>query len=186
MEIIKARQTDADFIADCVMEAVGKEICSNLAGKSHTLADVKQVFSLLAAREDTQYSYLNTLLAVDENGRPIGAIVGYDGEKLHAMREHFFAAAREILEIEMGDMDDECDGEEFYFDTLAVVPEHRGKGIARELLIAMGERARDCGKPAGLLVEKSKPGVRALYESVGFRKIGDRPFAYVVMDHMRM
>lgn len=185
MKIIPGRKSDAGFIASCVMDAVGEEICLNLAGENHTLSDVKRVFESLAEMEDTQYSYRNSLVAVDDTGEPLGAIVGYDGALLHPMREHFFAAARKILDLDMGDVDDECDGEEFYLDTLAVLPEHRGKGIATSLLNAMVEKAHATGKPAGLLVEKNNHRARRLYESIGFVKVGDRPFAYVLMDHLR-
>lgn len=97
MKIIPGRKSDAGFIASCVMDAVGEEICLNLAGENHTLSDVKRVFASLAEMEDTQYSYRNTLVAVDDAGEPLGAIVGYDGALLHPMREHFFAAARRSL-----------------------------------------------------------------------------------------
>ncbi len=185
MNIIPARRTDADFIASCIMDAVGEEICRNLAGENHTLEDVRTLFSSLAEREDSQYSYRNTLVAVDDDGDAIGAIIGYDGAGLHDMREHFFTSARRILDLDMSAVEDECDSDEFYIDTLAVLPQHRNKGVATRLLDAMVGRARLCGKPAGLLVEKNNHRARRLYESVGFMKIGDRPFAFVSMDHLQ-
>lgn len=185
MKIISARRSDAGFIAECIMDAVGEEICLNLAGEKRTLDDVKTLFASLAERDDTQYSYKNTLVAVDENDDVMGAIIGYDGAGLHEMRTHFFTAARNILGIDMTNVEDECDADEFYLDTLAVRPKHRNKGVATGLLNAMIDRARSFGKPAGLLVEKNNDRARRLYESVGFRKVGDRPFAYVLMDHLR-
>lgn len=41
MEIIKARKADAPLIARSIMDAVGAEICENLAGENRTLADVE-------------------------------------------------------------------------------------------------------------------------------------------------
>ena len=70
-------------------------------------------------------------------------------------------------------------------DTLAVLPEYRKQGIASALLKASIEKARKIGKPAGLLVEKENHNARRLYESLGFKKVGERPFAYVMMDHLR-
>ena len=82
-------------------------------------------------------------------------------------------------------MDDETDGSEFYLDTLAVLPEYRGRGIASALLKASIEKARKMGKPAGLLVDKDNTRARRLYESIGFEQIGERPFCYVMMDHLQ-
>lgn len=185
MKIIKARKEDAPFIAQCIVWAVGEEVCAGLAGENHTIDDIIDLFTRLAAREDSQYSYLNTLAAVDDNGEAVGVCVGYDGAKLHELREPFFEAARELLGLELGKVGDETDGDEFYLDTLAVKPEYRGQGIAGELLKASVVRARECGKPAGLLVEKNNHGARRLYEKVGFRQVGERPFCFVMMDHLQ-
>lgn len=184
--IIPARPADADFIACCVMEAIGDEICGDLARNNRTLDDVRRVFATLAAREDTQYSYRNTLVAVDEDGTQAGACVAYDGAGLEAMREHFFKAAKEILDLDLSGMDPECEAGEFYLDTLAVSKSYRGQGIARALIKATAVRAAECGKKLGLLVEKENHNARRLYDSVGFRQVGETPFAFVLMDHLQM
>ncbi len=185
MKIIEARKTDSSAIARAIMMAVGSDICKDLAGEDHTLADVELLFTRLAEREDTQYSYLNALVALDDDGAPIGVCVGYDGAGLYEMRERFFALAKEILDKDYSDVDDETDASEFYIDTLAVLPKHRGKGVATALLKAMVERARKIGKPAGLLVDKQNSTAAGLYDKVGFRKVGERPFCYVLMDHLQ-
>lgn len=186
MKIINARKEDANFIAKSIMSGVGEEICENLAGKNHSLADVEALFTDLASREDTQYSYLNTFVAVDDDGTAVGACISYDGALLHKLREPFFEAAKQYLDIDMSDVLDETEPGEVYIDTLAVLPEYRKQGVATALLKASIGKAKKIGKPAGLLVEKENHRARRLYESLGFRKVGDRPFAYVVMDHMQI
>lgn len=186
MRIIPAQPAHAAFLAHCIMDAVGEDICDDFRGEDHTSDDVKNLFTSLALREDTQYSYRNALVTIDENDNPVGAIIGYDGAGLHPMREHFFTAAREMLGRDMRGMEDECEAGEFYIDTLAVIPEHRGKGLAKVLLKAMIERAVKSGRPAGLLVDKENHKARRLYESIGFRKVGERPFAFVMMDHLQI
>lgn len=185
MKIIPARQSDAKFIGAAVVEAIGSEIANGLAGENHSVADVIDLFAYLAAREDTQYSYLNTLVAVDDDGKVVGACVAYDGGRLHELRRPFFKAVTERLGIDLDNVEDECGPDEFYLDTLAVLPEYRGRGIASDLLRASIDRAAACGKPAGLLVDKINPLARRLYERVGFRKVGERPFVHVLMDHMQ-
>ncbi|MDE5666405.1 MAG: GNAT family N-acetyltransferase [Duncaniella sp.] len=185
MKIVEARKEDAQLIARSVMDAVGKEICQSLAGEHHTLDDVEGMFTRLAERDDSQYSYINTLVAVDDDGKAVGVCVGYDGAKLDELRKPFFEAVRQELGKDMGDVEDETDSSEFYLDTLAVLPEYRGRGIASQLLKASVSRAASIGKPAGLLVDKDNVNARRLYERVGFTQVGERPFCYVLMDHLQ-
>ena len=176
MKIINARKEDASLIARSVMAGVGAEICNDLAGANHTLDDVERLFTELAERE---------LVAVNDEGKAVGACICYDGAKLHELRKPFFEAVMRILDKDMTDVQDETDPLEVYLDTLAVLPEYRKQGIASALLKASIEKARKIGKPAGLLVEKENHNARRLYESLGFKKVGERPFAYVMMDHLR-
>lgn len=180
-----ARRDDAPFLGLTVVRAVGEDIAANLAHNGRTVDDVVAMFGSLAARDDAQYSYLHSLVAVDENDRPVGAIIGYDGARLHELRERFLEAANAQLGIEFGELDDECEPTEFYLDSLAVDPEWRGRGVASALIKAMADRAADSGKPAGLLVDKDNPRARRLYERSGFTQVGERPFVHVVMDHMQ-
>lgn len=185
MEIIPARLKDTRLIGASVVDAIGQEIAANLAGDTHTVDDVIDMFASLAAREDTQYSYRNTLVAVGDDGEPVGVCVAYDGALLHALRRPFFEAVADRFGQNLEDIDDECESDEFYIDTLAVLPDYRNRGIAAELLKATIERARKYGKPAGLLVDKINPRARRLYERIGFVQVGERPFVHVLMDHMQ-
>ena len=166
------------------MDAVGEEICREFAAPDHTPEDVERLFTHLASMEDSQYSYRNTLVALDEEGEVAGVCVSYDGARLHRLRRRFFEAARTMLGKEMEGMADETSADEFYIDTVAVVPRLRGRGIGRALLLASVERARRCGKQAGLLVDPDNPRAEQLYRSLGFRPAGERPFAGVMMHHM--
>jgi DNA-3-methyladenine glycosylase I len=186
IKIVDAKKTDATFIAQAIMAAVGEQICLNFAGPAHTLDDVEHLFTELAKRDDSQYSYLNTLAAVDDDGKTVGVCISYDGALLDELRKPFFEAVSSILGKDMTDVQDETDGNEVYIDTLAVLPECRKQGIGAALLKATVEKARKIGKPAGLLVEKENHNARRLYESLGFRHVGERPFAYVMMDHLQM
>ena len=186
MNIIPARRTDARMIAKAVMMAVGDEICRDFAGNDHTMADVEALFTELAEMEDSQYSFINTLVALDEEGNVAGLCIGYDGAKLHTLRERFFETAKRRLHRDMTGMDDETTPDEFYLDTLAVWPAYRGKGLGAKLLLAQTARGHAIGKPAGLLVDKTNPKAEALYRKLGFEPDGERPFAGVVMNHLML
>lgn len=167
------------------MMAVGDEICDAFAAPDHTLADVERLFTHLALLDDSQYSYRNALVAVNDDGEVAGVCIGYDGARLHELRLRFFEAAKIFLNRDMEGMADETSSDEFYLDTLAVLPHHRGKGIGSALLKASIEMAKKIGKPAGLLVDKTNPKAEALYRSLGFVHVDDRPFAGVLMSHMK-
>lgn len=184
MKITDARRQDAPMIARAVMMAVGDEICRDFAGNDHTLEDVEALFTELAAMDDSQYSYLNTLVALDDEGNVAGVCIGYDGALLHQLRERFFEAAKRRLGRDMAGMADETTPDEYYLDTLAVSPQYRGQKLGGKLLLAQAARGHAKGKPAGLLVDKDNPKAEALYHRLGFESDGERPFAGVVMNHL--
>ena len=104
------------------MMAMTDECCLNLAGKGRTLDDFRRLMERLASEAGTQYSYRNTLLAVTAGGEVAGAIVSYDGARLHGLREAFIEGARRELGVDHSGMDDETAPGEWYLDSLAGVP----------------------------------------------------------------
>lgn len=181
-KIEKATEHDAPLIARAVAMALGIDIDAD----DDRSKKARQIFGTLALRTDSQYSYLNTLKAVAADGTTAGMLVNYDGALLHALREAFFETVKAVAGKNLRGMSDETDPGEWYLDSLAVWPEYRHCGIGRALLKAGMANAAAAGKPAGLLVDKENAGARKMYEAMGFRKVGDRPFAGIMMDHMRV
>ena len=180
---------DYHFIGKTITEALGHELCVGLAEGEENLHKVLKLFTDLAASETAQYSYKNTLVAVDKNGDRIGAIIGYDGAGLREMRKHFISKANELLgwnvTVEEADnWEPETNGNEFYLDSLYVVPEYRNKGIASSLIKAAIERHKDMGKPFGLLVEPNNSRAYKLYRDLGFKEDGVNKFCDVPMLHL--
>jgi ribosomal protein S18 acetylase RimI-like enzyme len=56
---------------------------------------------------------------------------------------------------------------------IAVLPEHRGKGIGTRLLGDLQQEAREAGKPLRIHVERMNPAL-GLYERLGFQRVEDR------------
>ncbi len=186
MRIEEAKPVHAALIGGAVMAAMGVEICDMLCGPEHPRRRLAEMFTELAAREDTQYSYRNTLVATDDDGRAMGVIVCYDGARLEELRRPFLAAMKARFGVTFERLHDETDAGEFYLDSLAVLPEFRHRGVGEALLRAGVERARQAGKPAGLLVDKENVGARRLYEKIGFRAVGERYFCDMMMDHLQL
>lgn len=191
MKIETATPEDSDLIADAIIAAIGEDLADSLAGENHSRADVHDLFRRLAARTDTQYSYLNTRIARSDAGDPMGVCVSYDGALLKSLRRSFFQEAAGAIgwvlsPEEIEDFPEETEAGEFYLDSLMTLPEYRGRGVARALISDASLKAKASGKPLGLLCDKENDRARRLYESVGFVEVGKRPFAGHMMDHMQI
>ena len=183
------RRDDAPFIGKTITEAMGHELCVGLAEGEENLPNVLNLFTDLAATETAQYSYKNTLVAVDKEDKRIGAIIGYDGAGLREMRKDFIAKANELLDwnVTVEDADNwepETNSNEIYLDSLYVIPEFRNRGIASSLIKAAIEKYISIGKPFGLLVEPHNTKAHKLYKELGFREDGVNNFCGEPMIHL--
>lgn len=190
IKIIDATADDAEMIAYAIMEAVGDEIVNEMAG-NNTRQMVREVFTRLARRDDSQYSYRNSRVAVMPSGIKAGVCISYDGARLKPLRRAFFEEANRVLgwnmtadEIEA--LPGETCGEEFYLDTIATLPQYRKQGVATALIADARKKAEAAGLPLGLLVADDNPQARELYESIGFSPAGRRPFAGTMMTNLRI
>ena len=183
-EIREATKSQAEEIARLIMTAMTDDCCLYFCGEGYGLEDFRRMMTMLVEREDSQYSYLNTLVAMDAD-KVVGISVSYDGGRLHELRQAFVEAAREYIGKDHSGMDDETQAGELYLDSLAVQPEYRRQGIARKLLLATKQRANRLGLPCvGLLVDKHNPIGEALYASVGFRYANDSQWGGHPMKHL--
>lgn len=183
-------RADAPFIGKTITEAMGHELCLNLAGGEEHLHKVVKLFTDLAATETAQYSYRNALIALDKDGKIIGAIIGYEGGRLRDMRKDFIAKANELLRwnvtVEEADnWEPEADANEIYLDSLYVIPKCRNQGIGTSLIKAAIKRYGYIGKPFGLLVEPKNKRALKLYKELGFKEDGINNFCGEPMIHLR-
>ena len=184
IEIREATKIQAAEIAYLIMTAMTDDCCLYFCGEGYGLEDFRKMMTILVEREDSQYSYRNTLVAMDAD-KVVGISVSYDGGRLHELRHVFIEAAKEHIGKDHSGMDDETQAGELYLDSLAVLPEYRRQGIARKLLLATKERANLLGLPrVGLLVDKDNPVGEALYTSVGFQYVNDNQWGGHPMKHL--
>ena len=187
IRIIDATPDDAPMIARAIMDAVGPEIVDNLGPET----DVFGVFMRLARRDDTQYSYLNTRIALAPDGNKAGVCISYSGALLKQLRRPFFDEARKVFgwqltPQEVDELPGETTPEEFYLDSLATLPDYRGIGIASALIRDAKRKADASGLPLGLLCSDNNPSARKLYESLGFQPVARRMFAGEEMTNLRI
>lgn len=122
----------------------------------------------ICTREDVLYSWRNTLVA-EQDDTPVGMLTAYDGRYYHEMRLRTMALVKEHLGVEFPGMEDEAVAGEYYLDSLAVMPSHRGRGIGRELLRRGIAQGHALGLNITLAVDPCNDRARALYHSLGFR-----------------
>ena len=186
IEIKNARKEQSPDIARLIMTAMTDDCCLHFCGVGYGLEDFRGMMTMLVEREDSQYSYRNTLVAMDGD-RLVGIAVSYDGGRLHELRQAFVEAAKTCIGKDHSGMDDETQAGELYLDSLAVLPDYRRQGIARRLLKATKEKADRMGLPCvGLLVDKGNPVGEALYVSVGFRYVNDNSWGGHPMKHLTL
>lgn len=186
INIRPAVKGDAPVISQIIQMALHSEGCEALAGGKERLPLLDTLFTRLCAMDNSQYSYLNTLIAEDHEGNVAGGIVSYDGSRLQELRRAFITEANDITgyDLKEEDFDDETSPDEIYLDSIAVFPQYRGQGVARQLIEAAMHLHRGSGKQFGLLCAPGNDNAYQLYERLGFKEVGMRPFAGIDMHHL--
>ena len=121
--------------------------------------------------EDVLYSWRNTLIA-EIGGKPAGMLTAYDGRYYHDMRIRTMALVKQHLGVEFPGMEDEAVAGEYYLDSLAVMPEYRGRGIGRQLLKRGIANGKALNLDVTLAVDPINERAKRLYRSLGFKPSG--------------
>jgi len=177
--IRQAAIDDSRIIARSLVMAMGEETAKVYCGNNYI-----NVLDEIVRMEDSQYSYHNALLAMADDV-PAGAIVGYDGGLLNRLRDKTLSVIHKY-NPRLTVVDEETENGEFYLDSIGILPEFRGCGIGRKLLLAMRDKAFSSGhKCVGLLVDYENPQAEKLYASLGFKRVGTKMFFGHKMWHMQ-
>ena len=175
-----ATREDAEAIAQAVAMAIGDELAlHNYCGEKYLA-----VLTEIARHKATQYSWQNALIA-EVDGIVAGAIVGYDGALLKRLRD----GTLNVLHKCTGHIPiivDETEAGEYYLDSVAVFPDFRGIGVGRSLISSFCDMAYAEGhKCVGLIVDYNNPEAESLYTSLGFKRVGTKPFFNHMMWHLQ-
>lgn len=155
--IEKAKKTDAEEIVRLISLA-DKDAVLALSGKDNIHEALRQ-YEINFSREDIYFSYKNIFVARNES-RILGCILYFRGED----ESSFQPIADHRLEME-----NESEPDEIYIDSLAVLPECRGKGIAKRLINQVTVEAKKQGfQKVGLLADKNKAYLGRMYQTLGF------------------
>ena len=164
IEIRDAVIEDAELVGWAMLEALGIP-----ADSEYNKIDVWR-------REDILYSWTRTRVALAD-GVPVGCLISYPGEEYAALRIHTW----ELIFGETSQDADRYDSEtfpgEYYLDSLAVLPQYRGHGIGKALLMDGVAKGHAAGfERVTLIVDVDKPKNISLYESLGFERESQMSF----------
>lgn len=171
---------DAPAIAEVIHCAIGDEAASrDYCGENYL-----EVLSAVARAENTQYSWVNAIVA-ECDGKIVGGVVGYDGALLKPLRKGTLDIIRQLVG-RAPSIPNETDDSEYYLDSVAVHEDFRGRGIGKLLVEAFCNKAFDAGaQRVGLIVDVENPDAQKVYTSVGFRAVGQRMFFGHKMHHLQ-
>ena len=122
------------------------------------------------AREDSVFSYKNCVVA-EHNGGVIGMLVAFPMETEPDPGES--VGKEDAILSPYGEL--ERPGS-YYVCGMALLPEHRGRGLGARMLGLAREEARRRGlAEMSLIVFEQNAGAKRLYERHGFREVTRRP-----------
>lgn len=161
---------DAPFIAVNVLAAIDLHKFEDPLPES--LRPTLKSLSEICAKDDTLYSWKNTIIA-EVGGVPAGSLTSYDGARYRDMRKLTFGFLLKENGMNLENEEMETKSGEYYLDSLAILPEFRGQGIGRQLILNAMDIARKLGiTTVSLIVSEEKPRLKDYYNSIGFVQSG--------------
>ena len=163
---------DAPFLAECIM--AGMHFCDFDEVLNDDMSDILDNLTRCEAREDVLYSWKHTRVA-EVDGKAVGALLSYPGEVYRELRDRTFLEFWPAYFAEHSGDDPETDPGEYYLDSLAVLPDYRGKGIGRALMKDGIQKGIDMGfTKIALVADAEMPHLASLYATLGFVPEGHR------------
>ncbi|MBS7332738.1 GNAT family N-acetyltransferase [Faecalibacter bovis] len=179
----KATPNDASIVAQLLMFSM-QEIVFDFIGEKNSEKAIEFLTELIKI-ENNQYSYENTwIYEIDD--KIAGTCILYDGALLEILRKPVLDLLASQYNRNINPQD-ETESGEIYIDNVAIFPEYRGKGIGSEIFqFIIDEFAIKQGKTLGLLVDFNNLRAKKLYESLGFKVVGEKQLMSENHFHMQL
>ena len=163
--IKKANKQNIENISKLIYDAI-HEVANSLTGENEEHKILKTLENYIQM-DVCRLSY-NNIYTYEIDNKNVAILLAYnsnDVEKLDKpMIEHI-----KTKNIFLKSFEKECFDDEFYIDTVSVLEDYQGQGIAKELFAFAQQKAKEQGfKKLSLLVDLENKKAKALYEKLGF------------------
>jgi ribosomal protein S18 acetylase RimI-like enzyme len=165
--ITQAKKQNDLTLAILILNAIGK--LANIFTGEDKKEKILKTLNTFISMDVNRLSYKNSYIYKIE-GQLAGLIIAYDSNKVPQLDSPILKHL-ESKNIFLNSFDKECFEDEFYIDTLSVFEEFQGRGIAKELLGFINNKAKELGfKKVSLIVDVDNLKALNLYEKIGFKK----------------
>ena len=136
-------------------------------------------------KEKNRLSYENIIIK-EINNEVVGLILAYHGKDAHIIDKPIEDRVRKIKNNPNFKVDKEADTDEYYIDTLSVDERYQGRGIAKELIKSVEEKAKILKyNKIALCVDIENINAFKLYEKLGYTVdkeiyINKKPYYHMV------
>ena len=164
-----ARREDAAVLTELINQAgegFPLYFWETLAGRDESAWDVGRK---RAERDEGSFSWRNATI-IEADGKAAGCVIGYEiPDNPRPILTDMPRMSVPLQELE------NLPPSTWYVNVLAVLPEHRGKGLGTQLLAVADETGRKFGKKGmSVIVSDANPGACRLYERCGYRETARR------------
>ena len=165
--IKKADKKNINNISRLIYDAI-HDIANTLTGEKEE-KKILETLDLYVKMDINRLSYKNIWVYELENEN-IALIIAYNSNDIKKLDFPILEYLK-TKNIFLDSFEKECFKDEFYIDTVSVLKDFQGNGIAKELFIFIEDKAKELGfKKISLLVDFENLKALALYEKLGFEK----------------
>ncbi|SFF37913.1 Acetyltransferase (GNAT) family protein [Paenibacillus algorifonticola] len=173
--IVPAKKEDVQQIMLLLHAAIGNIACT-LTGVS----DEQEAMNILAdfyVKKGNRLSYEHVLVAW-EGDVIAGMALGYGGDAAAKLDAPLLSRIHQEPAHAGYEIMTEARNDEYYLDSVAVHPAYQGKGIARALIGAVENKAKEAGWPRlSLIALDDNEKATALYARMGYAEDGELELA---------
>lgn len=164
--IKKADKKNINNISTLIYDAI-HDIANTLTGENEE-KKILETLDLYVKMDINRLSYKNIWIYELDN-KNIALIIAYNSNDIKKLDSPILEHLK-TKNIFLDSFEKECFKDEFYIDTVSVLKDFQGNGIAKELFIFIEDKAKELGfKKLSLLVDFENPKAKALYEKLGFK-----------------
>ena len=165
--IKKADKKNINNISILIYDAI-HDIANTLTGENEE-KKILETLDLYVKMDINRLSYKN-IWVYELDNKNIALIIAYNSNDIKKLDSPILEHLK-TKNIFLDSFEKECFKDEFYIDTVSVLKDFQGNGIAKELFIFIEDKAKELGfKKISLLVDFENLKALALYEKLGFEK----------------